>query len=155
MANPRTQQTLTDPPIDEAEYNTLKTDLTNPTSPFDTIQPRLNPLPPACLHSLFGHIRKAFIDVLWQQRELELWMFRSRHLGSEYAQAQCVTPSSSTALNRYYFARWMDDRLKMGPGEKPELVEMGVKHVTLFRESRQIVRELREEKQRVLASGRV
>jgi hypothetical protein len=49
----------------------------------------------------------------------------------------------------------MDDRLKMGPGEKPELVEMVVKHVTLFRESRQIVRELREEKQRVLASGRV
>jgi hypothetical protein len=62
-------------PINEADLTTLKTDLTTPIHPTQTIcslvsiQSCLNDteLSTASLRNLFGHICKAFIDVLWQQ----------------------------------------------------------------------------------------
>jgi hypothetical protein len=46
----------------------------------------------------------------------------------------------------------MDEELKIRSGEKQELVTMVVRHVRLFRESELRVRELKEEKERMLAS---
>jgi hypothetical protein len=149
-------------PIDEADLTTLKTDLTTPIHPTQricsqvSIQTRLdNPqLTLVSLRNLFGHIRKAFIDVLWQQRQLERWNFRSKHLGSEYAQAQSSDSLSVDGRNvdRHEFARWMDEELEIRTREKQELVTLVVRHVRLFRESELRVRELKEEKERVLAS---
>jgi hypothetical protein len=149
-------------PIDGADLTTLKTDLTTPTHPTQricslvSIQTRLNDteLSNASLRSLFGHIRRAFIEVLWQQRQLERWSFRNRHLGSEYSQTQSSDSLSVDGrnLDRHNFARWMDEELEIRSGEKQELVTMVIRHVRLFRESELRVRELKEEKERVLAS---
>jgi maltooligosyltrehalose synthase len=147
-------------PIDEADLTTLKTDLTTPIHPTQricsqvSIQTRLdNPqLTLVSLRNLFGHIRKAFIDVLWQQKQLERWKFRCTHLGSEYAQAQSGGSLSidGRISDRHAFARWMDEELEIRSGEKQELVTMVIRHVRLFRESELRVRELKEEKERVL-----
>jgi hypothetical protein len=154
MATPPARQ----PPADEARFTTLKTALANPTYRFNHLHHGLNNrrLTLPSLRALFGHIRKAFLDVLWQQKQLELWMFRSTHLGSEYAQAQSEDSLSDDGRNpgRYSFACWMGESLEMGSGERLEVVRMVVKHVRLFRQSDRRVRELREENERVLASER-
>ena len=147
----RNQATATST-ADNSQYTRLSDNLTDPQYPLENICTHLNDtrLTDAETRNLFGGIRKSVLDVIWQHRSLEEWIFRCARMGSEYAQATTQEDGVETSALRNDFYGEQDSYLKMSGGARDEVVAMILQHVGVYREAVQGVERLRGEKERML-----
>ena len=151
-------QAATTNPANSEHYIKLKRDITNIRSPLDDIQIRLTDtrhLSDTDAHNLLGHIRKALLKILWEQKPVELWTKRCKTLGRDYAQAM----DRGRALIedqglQHAFYREQDEKLNLEmQGEvRNVVVTMIVNHVRSHREAKESLRLLRAEKASLLAN---
>lgn len=136
----------------------LRCYLFDPNHALDDIHTHLNDeqhLSDTNLRALFGHIRRAFLKILWDQRQVELWTRRCKTLGRDYAQ---VMDESLVLLRdkklEYAFYREQDESLDLqmqAQGEERDVVvAMVLNHVKLHREAKEQLDLLRREKASLL-----
>lgn len=88
-----------------AQYIELRDHLTDAPYRLVDIRTHLNDnrLTDAEVRKLFGSIRKSVLDVIWQHRSLEEWIFRCNRMGSAYAQATTQEDGAGTSALRNDF----------------------------------------------------
>lgn len=142
--------------FDNAYFTSLRDHLADPQYPLDNIRTHLNDnrLTDAEARKLFGGIRRSVLDIIWQHRNLEEWIFRCARMGSEYAQSATQQGGVGTDAIRVDFYGEQDSYLKMGGGTRDEVVAMILQHVGVYREAVQGVERLQGEKERMLVDER-
>lgn len=99
---------------------------------------------------LFAHIRQPVIDMLWEHRQSELWIFRSEKLGTTYAKLNAIESSMARYTGKFAFQQEHDELLEIGNGGVDELKAMIVQHVGVLREDSVRLSELRAKKAELL-----
>lgn len=156
LARKRAPLTSTKDLAESAQYTKLRDHLTDAHYRLVDIRTHLSDqrLADAEVRKLFGSIRKSVLDVIWQHRSLEEWIFRCTRMGSAYAQATTQEDGAETSALRNDFYGEQDSYLKMSGGARSEVVEMILQHVGVYREAVQGVERLRGEKESMLVDER-
>ncbi|GAB7322735.1 hypothetical protein MBLNU13_g03626t1 [Cladosporium sp. NU13] len=156
LARERAPAHPTQDDADSAQPTKLRDRLSDPQCPLDDIRTHLNDdrLADAEARELFGSIRKSVLDVIWQHRNLEEWIFRCTRMGREYAQATTQEGRAGNDALRINFYGEQDSYLKMSGGARDEVVAMILQHVEVNREAVEGVERLQGEKERMLVDGR-
>jgi hypothetical protein len=146
-SNPTPKETLATH-ARNTRYAQLRASLTNPQAPLQSIHLRLNDsqFSDGEIRDLFGCIRLSFLQMLWQQRQLEVWLLRDDLMGREYALALDEDAGSGANPERYAFFRSMDEVLEMRTRTRGEIVAMIMQHVELYRKGIEVVREIHAKK---------
>lgn len=141
------------------EYQHIRDTLIETTkqNPPETIQTLLSDpdLELKDVRKLFGGLRKSFLQVLWEHRQVELWIKRATGLGVDYANAFAENDTVAKYPSRYVFFREMDEGLDLEGGERAEVVGLILQHVEVYRETLEEVRGLKEVKENILRIGQV
>lgn len=139
-----------------SEYMTLWHQLIEVSCNIDTIRESLNDhrLTETQLRMLFAHIRQPVIDILWEHRQLELWIFRAEKLGVVYATANSEDDSVAKWSSKYAFQREQDELLNIEDGGPEETRDMIMQHVEVLREGSLRLVELRRKKAAMLPASR-
>ena len=142
---------------DNGQYTMLEGYLTDPEHTLDDIRIHLNDerFTDADARKLLGSIRKSVLDVIWQHRNLEIWISRCTRMGCEYAQAVAEEAGVEVGPSRHWFYRQQDLHLKMRGGTRYEVVEMILQHVRVYREAVQGVERLQSTKEDMLGGERM
>lgn len=157
-ALPTQTQAATTNPTNSEHYSTLKRDITIINYPLADIQIRLTDnhhLSDTDIRNLFGHIRKAFLKTLWEQRSVELWTVRCKTLGRNYARTMDGGRAFLEDRSlQHAFYREQDEKmeLKMQGEEREVVVAMIFNHVKLHRDAKESLSVLRAEKASLLTN---
>jgi hypothetical protein len=141
--------------------NTNTSSEPTPTIRASLLSPDPVLLPLKDLRNLFGSLRKALLQTLWELRQCDLWIKRARAMGVDYARGLDEDGTCGKYPNRYAFFREMDEGLEVGAGfygsegekGREEVVGVMMRHVEALREAVEEVRGKKVVKGRMLRGG--
>lgn len=118
-------------------YHRIKAALTDMECPTHEIELLLesNLLTNSDIRKLFGSLRKAFLNVLWQHREREIWNKRAKIFGVDYAECASLENSVASLPGRLAFYRDMDEQFEMAGSSKESFKTEIVQHAKVYRET--------------------
>lgn len=104
------------------------------------------------IRQLFGILRKRFLDVFWDCKQLELWDKRASHFGIEYTKyVSEERAGGSSGLATFY--REQDEQLRTGGNGREWIVAEILQHVQSHRDAVETLRIRRERKEEILCAG--
>lgn len=104
------------------------------------------------IRQLFGILRKRFLDVVWDYKQLELWVKRARHFGIEYTKyVSEERAGGSRGLATFY--REQDEHLRTGGNGREWIVVEILQHVQSHRDAVETRRIRRARKEEIVCAG--